>query len=363
MEGGDEPMDLTSSPESEVLPPWVEVGNFVLVARVFPKECAWYWLGKQRPGPMSAWQRRLTLPGVGELRRHLAAPTTRAVFVHVPIRPRRPLDPGIPRMLHGDFGYFAFREVLADPGLPVVGLDFNDETELSPTALRFLERASCFFKRELPTDLARLLPQRASAAERRSLERNAFKLRPVSLGLSADRIADLPGAGRPKRHDLFFSGDMSLRLRRLEAPLLDTLKGQGVRVVRPTERLPRPEFLALCAESHLVWSPEGAGWDCFRHYEAAAAGSVPVMNAPPIRLHQALVHGRHALYYQSAHGSPGAPPDSFPEVRHGFVETVMRALEDRARLEEMGREARDFVLRHHTHEAIVRHLLETSGVR
>lgn len=347
----------------EPIPSLIEIGNFVLMARVFPEKCAWYWMGKQQPGPVADYQRRLTLPNIFDLRRKLNAPSTRLAFVHVPIRPKRTLDQGILRMLYGDFGALAFREALSAKHCPLVGLDFNDATELSDIALKILERSTCFFKRELPTDFRRLLPKNASSAQVAFVERNAHKLMPISLGLCSSRISNLPRDCGEKKYDLFFSGDTSSTVRKGEFCLLEKLRELGVRVCQPESRLTQQEFLKACAQSYLVWSPEGAGWDCFRHYEAAASGSVPVMNVPPITCYRRLVHNQHALYYLSDCREKTASGAEFGNISDGFVSTVTKALQNRQRLEQMGRDAREFVLQHHTHEAIVNHIIRVAESR
>src|SRR5439155_445835 len=78
------------------------------------------------------------------------------------------------------------------------------------------------------------------------------------------------------------------------------------------------EFLERCARAWLVWAPEGFGWDCFRSYEAAVCGSVPLMNRPTIERYQPLIEGVHALYYDVEPGELGR--------------AVMAALADRDRL-------------------------------
>ncbi|MEQ1842719.1 MAG: glycosyltransferase, partial [Verrucomicrobiales bacterium] len=257
----------------------------------------------------------------------------------------------------------AFREVLSATGCPVVGLDFNDAMTISDTALKVLERSCSYFKRELPADIQQLLPRSASPAQRSILEKNAHKLMPASLGLSDDRIVNLPRDEHEKKHDVFFSGDASSEVRRRELHLMDELSARGVRVSRPESRLSQQEFFQSCSESYLVWSPEGAGWDCFRHYESAGCGSVPLMNAPCIRPYMPFVHGQHALYYLSDFGNKSARCTEFQDITDGLVSTVTRALEDRQKLQEMGRAARGFVLRHHTHEAIVTHIVRTAEVQ
>ena len=42
------------------------------------------------------------------------------------------------------------------------------------------------------------------------------------------------------------------------------------------------EYCRMIARSKITVSIAGAGWDCFRHYEAAALGSLPLMNRPTV---------------------------------------------------------------------------------
>ncbi len=288
------------------------------------------------------------------------------VFAHVPIRTERLGPRHALRMLHGDFGGFAYRELLRRCELPLVGLDFNDSARLSPVALEILDRSICYFKRELSIDRARLLPRNASSRQRELLSRNEHKLKPVSLGLCADRQANMPPAGAQKQFDLFFSGGLTSDVRRIEYPLLELLRRRGVRVATPATRLSQKEFLQWCGASHLVWSPEGRGWDCFRHYEAAAAGSVPVMNNPWISPFQPFGHRHAGLYYRSAVDQGRAAREfagGLADDGRGLVETVEAALKDRERLAEMADTARRHAAAHHTHEKIVDHIIEESRIR
>jgi hypothetical protein len=145
----------------------------------------------------------------------------------------------------------------------------------------------------------------------------------------------------PEKHvDIFFAGrvDHAPDIRVKGLAQLEALATEGVRVDISRERLSRRDFLARCARALIVWSPEGLGWDCFRHYEAALCGAVPLINLPTIRRHAPLFHGVHALYY--------AVEDN------GLQETIRAALADRDRLVTMGQAARNYVLRHHAHTAI-----------
>ena len=145
--------------------------------------------------------------------------------------------------------------------------------------------------------------------------------------------------------DVFFSGRIadssSIRTRGLAE--LRALHGNGVKIDIPDAPLPREEYYRRCARAWLVWSPEGLGWDCFRHYEAPACWSVPVINQPTIERYRPLVGGQHAIYYDP---EPG-----------GLTRAVISALEDKARLLQMAQAARDHVVAHHTQSAIARHIV------
>ena len=96
----------------------------------------------------------------------------------------------------------------------------------------------------------------------------------------------------------------------------------------------------------MTWSPEGFGWDCFRHYEASLCLSVPVLSPPTIARHAPLLDGVHALTY--------------PVEGDGLAAVIREALQDKARLARMAQTARDHVLLHHTQDRVCCHILVTA---
>ncbi|HEY0256507.1 MAG TPA: glycosyltransferase, partial [Candidatus Methylacidiphilales bacterium] len=123
------------------------------------------------------------------------------------------------------------------------------------------------------------------------------------------------------------------------------LKAEGeYQVYLPESPLPQEDFYKACAESYLVISPAGAGWDCYRHYEAALCGSVPVMNYPGIRRYRPFLEGEHAFFYDLE--------DS------GLERCIRRALADRPRLVEMGQNARRHVLQYHLYSKLLLMMLK-----
>jgi hypothetical protein len=236
----------------------------------------------------------------------------------------------------------------------LVVVDHEDLPVINRDNLFLLEACDLYFKRELPPDYWRVFlktahPNLPTPRFRLGRRQNAWieKLRPISIGL--------PTHGRwrgiepgEKRADVFFSGRIAgsatLRMRGLAE--LKALADQGVVVDAPDAPLPPEVFYQRCAAAWLVWSPEGLGWDCFRHYEAAACGSVPLINNPTIERRRPLLGGEHAVYYDP---EPG-----------GLTRAVQAALADRPALARMAAAAHAHVLEHHTPEAVARDIVEAA---
>jgi Glycosyl transferases group 1 len=241
---------------------------------------------------------------------------------------------------------------------PLVIVDHEDLPVINRDNLFLLDRCALWFKRELPVDHWRVFlktahPQlptprfRMAERQRRRME----KLRPISLGLPT-RTEGLPPPAQAKTADVFFlarvADSSTARVRGLAE--LRALADRGVVVDIPDEALPRPEFYRRCAAAHLVWSPEGLGWDCFRHYEALACGSAPMINQPQIDRHAPLLAGEHALYYDP---EPG-----------GLTRAVLAALQDKPALARIAEAGRAHVMAHHTPAEIARYVVETArGLR
>ncbi len=241
---------------------------------------------------------------------------------------------------------------------PIAVWDWED----SPFVFRhnqfLLDRATLFFKRELPVDhwrvFMRTVHEGLPTPRFRLLEkqrRRVAKLRPVSLGLPRGR-ATLPTA-RPvaadqKTSDVFFAGRVagSSTVRERGLVELQALRDHGIRVDIPEKPVPLHEYLARIARAWLTWSPEGYGYDCFRTYEAAICGSVPILNRQTVERYKPLRDGEHCFYYDVEPGN--------------LTETITRALADRARLSRMAFAAREFVLAEHTPAALARYIAETT---
>lgn len=242
---------------------------------------------------------------------------------------------------------------------PVAVVDQEDLPLINRSNFFLLDRCDRYFKRELPADRWRLmvktghpnLPTPRFRKIRRFAEGLA-KLRPISMGLPMDQHDPFAIPQLPKTADIFFAGrtDASSWVRQTGFQELMNLKARGFIVDIPDRPLPRDEFYRRCASAWLTWSPEGYGWECFRHYEALACGSVPVCNVSPLERHMPLRPGQHAVFY--------------PVEAGGLSETMTFALADKDKLQEMAGAGREHVRQHHTPGALARYIVtETLGSR
>ncbi|MDG4896858.1 hypothetical protein P9272_25155 [Mesorhizobium sp. WSM4976] len=221
--------------------------------------------------------------------------------------------------------------------VPVAVIDIEDHSRITAADRYLLARSPLYFKRELPSDEWRLLDSGDGFAGRSlrskpSLRAMMDKILPVSLGMSLDAEAFARGMARSRKtSDVFFAGNVcGLPERERGLAELRELAAAGVKVDIPEQRIGRQEFFRRCAEAHLVWSPEGYGWDCFRHHEVAAMASVPVINAPSIRPYRPMRHGDECLYYVPEKGA--------------LTRTIFTALENRDALIAMGDAAREHAI-------------------
>lgn len=237
---------------------------------------------------------------------------------------------------------------------PYIGLDMEDVPIIDNSRFPVLRRSVCYFKRELPQNPANAFLYTTSKTQCNGnvLNLEFFqsavpKLRPISIGVDEETCSQLSKLDAAKKTDVFFCGDFRNRPNRQRGiQQLEKLRAEGLAIDISYERLPREEFLRRCAQACMVWSPEGFGWDCFRHYEVALVGSVPLMQTPTIYRYAPLEDGVQGVYYYVEND--------------GLADRVRQALQNRARLKEMGLAARRLVLEKHTLEALARYVIQES---
>lgn len=234
-------------------------------------------------------------------------------------------------------------------GVPISALNRVDEFHIPEWDQPILRAADVYWLRERP-----IQPYHALLNTSRRFRRLANldihpvfahmkKVRSISLGVPDSRQALVPSSVT-KRYDILFSATDTSPVREQVRQVLRRLQAGGeFRILLPETYLSREDYYRAAAESHLVISPSGLGWDCYRHYETALCGSVPVMNYPTIRRHQPFIEGEHGLYYDLE--------------ENGLERCLRQALANRERLVEMGRRARAHVLEHHLYSKLLHRIL------
>jgi glycosyltransferase involved in cell wall biosynthesis len=232
--------------------------------------------------------------------------------------------------------------------VPIAALDMGDAFLFGLHNLPLLDRAAACFKRELPVDRWRVFvgpghPIFPSARMRRSRRWQARveKLQPITLPVPSIDLPEVAGGFPEKTADLFCAvdrtGNSFVRQRGLSE--IAGLAQRGIRVDSPEQRLPREEYWRRMSRAWLTWSPEGLGWQCYRHGEAPQCLSVPIISRPTVERDRPLVAGEHAFYYDV---EPG-----------GLTRAVEAALRDKERLRRMATAGREYVRAHHTERAVV----------
>jgi hypothetical protein len=343
----------------------IEIGHAPFMWQAFPDSTQFY---SSWPGETSEIVERgrhiVSLSVLPSLARRLAGPGVDLIVVHAPafspwsgralVRAlfRRSMLAGNIAAFRGFGAELLRRRTIA----PVAILDFEDAMRIERCNVFLLDRSALYFKRELPVDYWQVfvgtLHWRVPTPRFRALKKNRAriaKLRPISLGASSEVVRSL--ASPPpsdKSIDVFFAGRIraSATVRERGFEELRALQQEGYAIDVSDTLLPLDEYLKRCARAHLVWSPQGLGWHCFRTYEAAMCGAAPLCSRSGIQRYQPLIDGVHAIYYDL---EPGA-----------LTHTIKAALADRDRLRVIGAAARQHALAFHTPAAIARHVVEAT---
>ena len=246
--------------------------------------------------------------------------------------------------------HLAVPRALTTAGIPWALVDRNDQVLLNEGSHMFFRDCTAFFVRELLTNRFEIFQAYRRGEPGCRLcpigprtEYPLKKIRPISLGLQVPE-EKFRGLHVEKKHDIFFCGTTDMRTPRVSA--LEEIRASAEREgwkLKLVERMPQDEFLKTCAESWLVLSPSGNGWDCWRHTEVLMAGSVPLINYPWIERYAPLRDKEHVLLYS-------------PEQGH-LTQVIRSALADREGLRRMVQAGREHVLLYHTYQALRDYLL------
>ena len=223
-------------------------------------------------------------------------------------------------------------QILLRPKQNVIAfLDISDFPRIASVTRDIVPQTLCYFKRELyPT---------VSFSGESDQKWWTERTEPISLPAPVSFEPPLI----PKQTDVFFSGNIYTPVREAGLRVLETLASGGLKIDILRERIPHEEYMQRMAASWLVWSPSGFGWDCYRHYEACLAKSVPVIDSPSAERVLWLKDRKHCFYYGRSEGE--------------LAETIRNALVEKQRLAEMGNQARQHVIENHSRAALVRYML------
>ena len=233
--------------------------------------------------------------------------------------------------------------------LPLVVVDISDAVCLQAPNRRLFEESSLYFKRELPYDRFFLYyPDRPApwSAKRKELLPAFEKIHGIPLGIEDDKYTQLKAQRKPLQDiDLFFSGAITNTLRETALTRLQELSSTTSWNIVIRDTVPFQEYCELIARSKLTVSIAGSRWECFRHYEAVALGSPPLMNEPTI----------DAVWWQSV------PEELFFENTFAnFIERIQLLLADDALRQRCLKILEQQIEQHMLHSKIVEYIVRTS---
>ncbi|GAK49464.1 hypothetical protein U14_00686 [Candidatus Moduliflexus flocculans] len=170
---------------------------------------------------------------------------------------------------------------------PVAVIDFIDPPYLTSGDIDLLEYCQLYFKREIPYDRFILYHQNHQRTKSFSAEKKITllnKVHGIPLGIRDQKFQTLQKLRTtPQDIDIFWCGKISNTLRITAVKYLQELSLQkSWKIVILEKQLTFDEYCRLIARSKITISIAGAGWDCFRHYEAVALGSLPLINRPTV---------------------------------------------------------------------------------
>jgi len=170
--------------------------------------------------------------------------------------------------------------------VPVVGVDIRDASCLMPKNRTILEKSNVYFKRELPFDrFFMYYPDRLTPwnEKRKKLLSYFSKVYGIPLGIEDDKYLELKNKRTySKEIDILYVGTITNTLRKTALDYLEKLSNNTKWKIVIKESVPFDEYCDLTSKSKITLSIAGSRWECFRHYEAIALGSLPMLNKPTI---------------------------------------------------------------------------------
>jgi hypothetical protein len=151
---------------------------------------------------------------------------------------------------------------------------------------------------------------------------------------------------REREIDVFFAGAVNSEERRASIDKVRQLESEGYRIMVEERHLPFADYLSLMSRSWLTLSPQGYGYNGFRHYESMLVGSVPLINIPDPAIVNDFRHGQNCLFYSIA--------------RADLNRIITSALSDKRGLLQMADRLREFIIDRHSRHGVGAYLLRES---
>lgn len=227
--------------------------------------------------------------------------------------------------------------------IPLVVYDWEDNQAVGRKNWRLLEACTVYYKTQCPVNIFKAFLWQDkrndcifNISRNKRYQSWAKKIRPISYGVTeVDYLAK--SISSEKTADVFFAGGVGYSWVRPDGirQLRELAAEEGVIIDIPEKPLPHPEYLERMSRAWLVFSPEGAEWDCTRHHESLLVGTVPVINQPNTRRYKPYRDGEQALYYNIE--------------ENGLKEVIREALADKERLRAIVRSGVEHARRYHLH--------------
>jgi len=232
---------------------------------------------------------------------------------------------------------------------PVAVVDLDDWICLPPPGQELLRHCSFYYKRELPFNRFFLYYQNRPAPWkiwREKLAPVCAKVHNIPLGIEDKKYYALKRMRKKKQDiDIFYCGQPTSTPRITAVEKLKELSAITDWNIVLADSLPFDEYCDKISRSKITISVSGGGWDCFRHYEAVALGSIPLMDMPAV----------DALWWRKM------PEDLFfSNIFDDFQRCLDKLLSDISlRINCLGK-LEEAVESHMLHSKIVEHIVYTS---
>ena len=169
---------------------------------------------------------------------------------------------------------------------PVSVIDLGDWTCLTKASQNILKDISFYFKRELPYNRYQLyIPERPEPWSywKYNMIHQVKKVYNVPLGIEDNKYYGLKKIRyKYKDIDIFYCCNNSSTFRIKAEECLKRMSYDKKWNIVIDKHLPFEEYCQKMARSKIAVSVSGGGWDCYRHYESVALGSLPIIDRPEV---------------------------------------------------------------------------------